>query len=83
MIHASKVLLLLGLFIPLLALSPAGAAGRSKHTSARDPFVARVEAWQHMTPGATRVVPELGSTIQYLGTSVSGNVYSVRIRRLD
>ncbi len=46
-------------------------------------LVSLLEQRFQMTVGSTRVLPECGCTIRYLGTSVKGNTYSIRVQRLD
>ena len=48
-----------------------------------DRFVALLEQRFAMQPGSTRVLPECGCTIRYLGTNANGRHYNVRIDRLD
>lgn len=51
--------------------------------TAGDGFVSMLEQRFAMRPGNTKVLPECGCTIRYLGTSVRGRHYDVRIDRLD
>jgi hypothetical protein len=46
-------------------------------------FVAFMEAHFHVQPGVTKVWPDCGCTVRYVGTSVHGNRYSVTIDKLD
>lgn len=36
-----------------------------------------------VSPGSTRVLPECGCTVRYLGTKVRGNLYTIQIQKLD
>lgn len=48
-----------------------------------DAFVKKVEIMLGLQAGATRVVPQLGVTLEYLGTkSLPGKIYAVYIRKL-
>jgi hypothetical protein len=47
-----------------------------------DSFVQMLEA-RYGAPGTTRVLPECGCTVRYLGTTVRGRDYDVHVRRLD
>ncbi len=48
-----------------------------------DAFVQMMEQRQGMTRGQTKVVPECGCTIRYLGTRINGRRYEVIIEKLD
>lgn len=54
------------------------------HVKFQSEKVRRFEAALGYVPGSTRVVPQLNATIQYLGTTEApGNVYVVRVKKLD
>ncbi len=47
------------------------------------PFVNAMERHFQVYPGQTRVWPECGCTIRYVGTTVNGHRYSIVIDKLD
>ncbi len=47
------------------------------------PFVNAMERHFQVYPGQTKVWPECGCTIRYVGTTVHGNRYTVTIDKLD
>lgn len=65
------------IIIGLLIAEPLIASPRA------DAFIRTLEASQGIAPGSTRVLPQCGCTIRYVGTSVSGNHYTVHIDKLD
>ncbi len=49
-----------------------------------DAFVKKIETMLGLQAGATKVVPQLGLTLQYLGTrSLPGQVYAVYVKKLS
>ena len=58
-------------------------AFRYAYSAGGDAFVRMLEAREGMYPGRTRVIPECGCTVRYLGTRVNGRVYSVELEKLD
>lgn len=50
---------------------------------ANDGMVSLLERHFQIMPGSTRVLPECGCTVRYLGTSVHGRRYTVVLEKLD
>jgi hypothetical protein len=52
-------------------------------TGASNSLVSLVEARLQVIPGQTRVLPDCGCTVRYIGTFVHGQRYSVVFDKLD
>ena len=48
-----------------------------------DPLVQTIEQQQGMLPGSTKVIPQCGCTVRYLGTKIEGHIYEVYLDKLD
>ncbi len=49
-----------------------------------DAFVKKIEAMLHLEPGTIKIVPQIASSFEYLGTkSLPGKVYAVYIKKLS
>jgi hypothetical protein len=71
------------LWIAIWLLLAAVVLGITVHAAlSSDSFVQMLEA-RYGAPGTTRVLPECGCTVRYLGTTVRGRDYDVHVRRLD
>lgn len=75
-----NTLILFALFIILLIF---GMIFARLPLYANDGMVGMLERHFQVVPGATRVLPECGCTVRYLGTTVHGRRYTVTIERLD
>ncbi len=79
MIRATSVIyLLIVLAAFIIVMAVAVAYGGYDH-----PFVNAMERHFQVYPGQTKVWPECGCTIRYVGTTVHGNRYTVTIDKLD
>ena len=66
-----------------LALGAANDAYAVSGFSA-DGFVSKIEAMLQVKPGAIKIVPQIASTFEYLGTkSLPNKVYAVYIKKLS
>ncbi len=70
---AAVIILLAGMMVYANAASGFGT----------DAFVRMIEQRQGMYPGGTKVLPDCGCTIKYLGTKIEGHVYAVYLDKLD
>jgi hypothetical protein len=49
-----------------------------------DSFIKKIEAMLQVEPGTIKIVPQIGSTFEYLGAkALPGHVYAVYIKKLS
>ena len=75
-INIAYLLIVLAAFIIIMAVAR-NASG------AANGFVQMIERREGMFPGQTKVWPDCGCTVRYVGTTVHGNRYTVTIDKLD
>lgn len=59
------------------------SSARAESGFRTDPLVKIIEQEQGLSPGGTRILPECGCTVRYLGTKIQGHVYMVYLDKLD
>jgi hypothetical protein len=74
---------LLSLCLIIMTLVLAFQVTRAISAPAPDSLISLMESHLQVTPGQTRVLPDCGCTVRYVGTFVHGQRYSVVFDRLD
>ncbi len=82
-ITTGRVFGMVYLLIVLAAFILVIVAARSAYSGYDHPFVNAMERHFQVYPGQTKVWPECGCTIRYVGTTVHGNRYTITIDKLD
>ncbi len=65
------------------ALAGSFLAMQNAYSGYDHPFVSMMERKFQVYPGQTKVWPECGCTVRYVGTSVHGNRYTIVLEKLD
>ncbi len=70
-------------FVLGFALMGTFMAMKKAYSSDAHPFISAMERHFQVYPGQTKVWPECGCTIRYVGTAAHGNRYMITIDKLD
>ncbi len=73
----SKLAFWCAIFTALILFTAMGGA------SSTNSFIQMLERREGVAPGQTKVIPECGCTVRYLGTRVHGRIYTVELEKLD
>ncbi len=79
----TRIIRMLFAFLLGFALAGSFLAIQKAHSDYAHPLVSMLERKFQVYPGQTRVWPECGCTIRYVGTTVRGGRYNIVFDKLD